>query len=381
LSTLGFIARNALRNKRRALLSILSVAVSLFLFVALQVALREITQPPEDVGASLRVAVRSRVSLAQPLPARQLPVIEKIPGVDSVTPLTFFGGKFKDDDTMGFAQFGIDPRKMRRIFGEAQLPEDQRAAWIADRTTCIIGKDTADRYKLKIGQKITLIGTLYPCDIELKVAGIYSGTLDDRNCWFHHTYLDEALENWGQVGMWWVRAASAEAAPQVIEAIQESFANSANEVRAETERAFQMSFVAMISNLKVLIGAICTVIVVTLLVVTASTMSMAIRERFRELAVLKALGFRRHELFAFILAESCALALFGAVLGAGGAWLFSVSIDVPKVTNGFFVTLEVTPRILGLAGLVAAVLGVISSIAPSTAVARMSVVTGLKTLD
>jgi len=377
----GFIVRNALRNKRRALLSILSVAVSLFLFVALQVALREITQPPEDVGASLRVAVRSRVSLAQQLPARQMPLIARIPGVEMVTPLTFFGGKFKDDDSMGFAQFGIDPTKMRSVFGEATLPEEQRAAWIADRTSCIVGKDTASRYGLKIGQKITLIGTFYPCNLELKIAGIYSGTLDDRNCWFHHTYLDEAMNNWGQVGMWWIRVASADVASQVIETVQKTFANSANEVRAETERAFQMSFVAMISNLKVLIAAICSVIVLTLLVVSASTMSMAIRERFRELAVLKAIGYRRGELFVFILAESCTLALLGALLGAGGAWLLSISLDVPKVTNGFFLTLEVTPRILGLAALIATGLGIVSSLAPSAAVARMSVVSGLKTLD
>ena len=381
MSVAGFVAKNALRNKRRALLSILSVAISLFLFVALQVVMREFTHPPEDVGASLRIAVRSRVSLAQPLPARQLPIIEKIPGIAAVTPLTFFGGKFKGDDSMGFAQFGIDPAKMRDIFGEATLPEEQRQAWIADRTACIIGKDTAERYQLKLGQKITLIGTIYPCDIELKIAGIYSGTLDDRNCWFHQTYFDEAMKNWGQVGMWWVRAESAEAAPRVIEAINRAFANSANEVRAETERAFQMSFVAMIGNLKVLIGSICGAIVLTLLVVSASTMSMAIRERFRELAVLKAIGYRRRELLIFILAESFALALCGALLGAGSAWLLSVSVDVPKATSGFFITLEVTPRILGLATLIAAALGIFSSLAPSIAVARMSVVEGLKTLD
>ncbi len=381
MTAAGFIAKNALRNKRRALLSILSVAVSLFLFVALQVVLREITQPPEDIGASLRIAVRSRVSLAQPLPARQGPVIEKIPGVACVTPLTYFGGKFKDDESIGFAQFGIDPAKMRTLFGEATMPEDQRQAWIADRTSCIVGKDTAERYKLRLGQKITLIGTLYPCDLELKILGIYSGTLDDRNCWFHQTYLDEAMGNWGQVGMWWVRAESAEVAPRVIEAITHAFASSANEVRAETERAFQMSFVSMIGNLKVLIGAICSAIVATLLVVSASTMSMAIRERFRELAVLKAIGYQRRELLAFILAESFALALGGALLGAGGAWLLSVSVDVPKATSGFFLTLEVTPRILGLATLVAAALGILSSIAPSIAVARMTVVEGLKTLD
>ena len=377
----GFILKNMLRNKRRVLLSILSVAVSLFLFTVLLVALREITQPPEDIGAAMRVAVRSRVSIAQSLPARQLATIEKIPGVDSVMPMSYFGGKFKDDEGVGFAQFGIDAAKMRRIFGEAKMPEEQRDAWLADRTSCIMGKKTMEHYNLHLGQKITLIGTIYPCDLELKIVGVYEGTLDDRNCWFHHSYLDEAMDNWGQVGMWWLRVESAEVAPSVIEAINKAFANSANEVRAETERAFQMSFVSMLGNLKVLIRSICSAIVFTLLVISASTMSMAIRERFRELAVLKAIGYRRREVFAFILAESFGLAMLGALLGPGLAWVLSVSMDVSKVTNGFFMTLEVTPGILGLACLVAAGLGIISSIAPAIAVARMSVVDGLRTLD
>jgi putative ABC transport system permease protein len=353
----------------------------LFLFVVLLVVLRELTQPPEDLSASLRIAVRSRVSIADPLPARQQAILEKIPGVDSVTPLSFFGGKFKDDESVGFAQFGIDPTKLTRVFGEAKIPQDQLAAWIADQTSCIVGKDTAERYHLKIGQKITLIGTIYPCDLELKIAGIYSGTLDDRNMWLHEKYLDEAMGNWGKVGMWWVRAESAEVAPRVIEVINRTFANTANEVRAETERAFQMSFVSMWGNIRILITSICSVVVFTLLLVSMSTMSMAIRERFRELAVLKALGFRRRELFAFILAESFGLALAGALLGAGGAWLLAKSLDVNKLTGGMFPYLEVPPKILGLAFVIAAGLGIVSSLAPAFSVARMSVVEGLKTLD
>jgi putative ABC transport system permease protein len=377
----GFIGKNAVRNKRRALLSILSVAVSLFLFVALQTLLREFTEPPEDIGASLRIAVRSKVSIADPLPMRQREIIEKIPGVDSVMPFTFFGGKFKDDDSVGFGQFAIDPSKMERLFGEAKIPKEQMDAWIADRTSCIIGKDTIERYHLKLGQKITLVGTIYPCDIELKIAGVYSGTLDDRNCWFHMKYLDEALANRGQVGTWWVRAESAEVAPRVIEEITKAFANTANPVRAETERAFQMSFVSMWGNIKILIGSVSAVVVFTLLLVSASTMSMAIRERFRELAVLKAIGFRQRELFSFILAESFGLAMFGAILGAGSAWCLGHFLNIPKVTRGFFITLDVTPQILGSAFAVAAGIGIAASLAPSFSVWRTSVVQGLKTLD
>ncbi len=380
MSIAGFIAKNALRNKRRAALSILSVAVSLFLFTTLLTLLRELTQPPEDLGASLRIAVRSKVSIADPLPARQLPIIEKIPGVDAVTPFTYFGGKYRDEDVM-FAQFGVDPHKFQRVFGDAKLSEDQLAAWSQDRTSCIVGQETMKRYGWKIGERITFTGTFYPCDLELKVAGTYIGSMDDRSVFFHQKYLDEALGNTGEVGTFWVRVASAEAAPQVISAIERAFANSANAVRAETERAFQMSFVSMWGNIKLLIGSICSVVVFTLLLVSTSTMSMAIRERFRELAVLKALGFQRRELFAFILAESFGLAILGALLGAGGTWLLANTVDMEKATGGFFPFFEVTPRILGLAFGVAVALGIVASLAPSLAVARMSVVEGLKTLD
>lgn len=378
-----FIAKNALRNKRRAALTILSVAVSLFLFVTLLVALRELTMPPEDVGASLRIAVRNKVSITNPLPARQQTIIEHIPGVFAVTPFTFFGGKFKDDESVGFAQFAIEASKLQDIFGEAKLPPDQLDAWLKDRTSCIVGRDTAQRYKLKIGDKMNLTGTLWPCDLELKIAGIYSGTLDDRNVFFHHKYLDDALGSGesGKVGTWWVRARSAEDVPKVIDAIQKAFANTSAEVRAETERAFQMSFVSMWGNIKIFISSICSVVVFTLVLVAASTMSMAIRERFRELAVLKALGFRRRELFAFILAESFGLSMLGAILGAGGARLLYSTVSIAKLTGGVFPYFEVTPKILGTAFLVASGLGMIASIAPTVATARMSVVEGLKTLD
>src|SRR5439155_24321848 len=133
-----------------------------------------------------------------------------------------------------------------------------------------------------------------------------------------------------------------EEVPRVIERINKAFANTSAEVRAETERAFQMSFVSMWGNIKILITSICSVVVFTLVLVSASTMSMAIRERFRELAMLKALGFRRRVLFPFILAESFGLAMIGALLGAGGAWLLYRTVPISKLTGGVFPYFEVT---------------------------------------
>lgn len=433
MTTTTFILKNALRNKRRATLSILSVAVSLFLLVTLQVAMRELMNPINDEGSSLRIIVRNKVSLAQPLPARQLQVLDRIPGIEAVSPFTFYGGLYKGDEKFtSFAQFAVDPRRCMPLISDAKIPKEHYEAWCADRTTCIVGKLTADRYGLKIGDRMQFMGQLYPCDLELKVAGIYQGTADDRNVIFHQTYLDESLGNPGTVGTWWVRAVSTEEAPKVTERINQAFANSSAEVRAETERAFVLGFVSMWANIKTLITRISVVVLFALVLVAVSTMSMAIRERFRELAILKALGFRRRELFAFILAESVGLAVAGAIIGGFGAWLvftymrvggivlapvalgmfgiclaslfrrqwlnalFNLIAFIPvaglaamliqagsiqALTNNMFHIFEVTPRMLGLVFVVAGTLGVIAALAPMISVARTSVVQGLKTLD
>jgi putative ABC transport system permease protein len=380
MTTIGFIAKNALRNKRRALLSILSVAVSLFLFVILQVGLREITLPVEDIGSASRIIARNRISLGQLLPAKQKAVIERIPGVEVVSPFTWFGGKYKGEEVM-FAQFAVDPAAFVKISTDAKIPPEQVETFLTDRRACILGKATADKYHIKVGDRMNLEGTFWPFDLELHVAGFYQGTPDDRNLFFNQKYLDEASGGGGQVGTWWIKARTPDDVSPVVTAIDKAFRNSSAEVRAETERAFQLGFISMWGNIKALINAICSVVVFTLILVSASTMSMAIRERFRELAVLKALGFRRRELFGFILAESFGLAAIGALLGVGGSWALFTFIPATTLTNGFFPSLEVTPRIIGMGCLVAATLGIVASLAPSISVARMSVVQGLKTLD
>lgn len=381
MTIFGFITKNALRNPRRALLSVGSVAVSLFLLVTLMTLIRELTIPPEDVGASLRLVVRNKVSLAQPLPSKQMAVLEKVPGVAAVTPFTFFGGNYKDESVTPFAQFAVKPESFTNVFVETRSSSDQILAWLANPAGCLVGADTMKRYGLKVGDTLKLTGTFYPCDLEMKIEGTYKGSIDDRNVFFHHKYLDQLTGDPGTVGAWWVRVASAEDVPRVIDAINRAFENTSAEVRAETERAFQMSFVSMWGNIKVLIESISSVVVFTLMLVTVSTMSMAIRERFRELAILKAIGFRRREIFAFILAESFGLAVLGGILGIGGAALFWGLLDIKTLSHGFLVSFEVVPRAMARAGLVASILGVIAAIGPSLSVARTSVVDGLKTLD
>jgi putative ABC transport system permease protein len=377
----GFVLKNALRNGRRALLTVLSVAMSCALLVTLLTLQRELTVPPESEAASFRIIARNKVSLAQPLPARQRATIEKIPGVRQVSPFTYFGGLFRDETTTSWAQFAVDPARFRELILEGKIIEGVYDDWVKDRNACMLGADTVRRYGLKLGDKLRFTGTFYPVDLELTVAVIYAGTIDDRNCFFHHALLDQLMDDWGMVGTWYLMADSAEAVDGVIERVNAAFENTSAEVRAETERAFQLGFVSMFGNVKLLFGSISAVVVFTLILVCVSTMSMAIRERFRELAVLKALGFRRRELFAFILAESFGLSMLGALVGIGGAWLFWSTINLQKLTQGFLVYFEVTPRIMATGGMVAALLGIVAAIGPSVSVARMSVVAGLKTLD
>jgi putative ABC transport system permease protein len=381
VNTGTFIAKNALRNKRRAALTILSVAISCALLVTLLTLQRELTIPPESEAASLRVIARNKVSLAQPLPAKQLATIDKIPGIVAVTPFTFLGGNFRDETVTSFAQFAVDPVRFQGIIVEGKIIDGSYENFIKDRTSCVVGADTIKRYSLKIGDRMRFTGTFFPVNLDLKIAAVFQGTVDDRGVFFHHKLLDELLGDPGTVGTWYIRVASAEVANDVIARINKAFENTAAEVRAETERAFQMSFISMLGNVKLLIGSISSVVVFTLLLVTVSTMSMAIRERFRELAVLKALGFRRRELFGFILAESFGLAAVGATLGIGGAWALWTFIDLQRATKGFLIYFEVTTRIMATGATVAAFLGIIAAILPAITVARMSVVQGLKTLD
>src|SRR5688500_1348174 len=165
MTTAGFIVKNAFRNKRRALLSVLSVAVSLCLFVLLQVGLREMTLPVEDVGSASRVLVRHRVSLGMMLPASQRPIIERIPGVEAVSPFSWYGGKFRGEQAM-FAQFAVDPEAFLKISSDAKIAPEHAEAFKADRRAALVGKITAEKYNLKVGDRVPLEGTLWPYDLE-----------------------------------------------------------------------------------------------------------------------------------------------------------------------------------------------------------------------
>lgn len=382
MTTAGFILRNALRNKRRFALTVLSVAVSLFLLTTLLTALKLITDPPSGEQSSLRIVTRHRVSLANVLPSRYQSRIERMAGVERVTKFTYFGGLYKDEASSNFAQFAVDADRIFRIFPEATVPPQQEEAFIREKSACVVGVKLAERFGWKLGDKIHLRGTIFGVDPELVIRGFYTGKgIDETIVWFHHDYFDELMGNLGFTGTFWIQAESAEAIPDLIERIDASFRNSAAETKTETERAFQLGFISMLGNVKLLLGSISSVIVFTMLLVTASTMSMAVRERAREIAILKAVGYDGRRVFALILAESLGLAAAGGSLGCLGAKFLFSALDIYKLSRGYLPMFPVTADIVALGLFVALALGLISALLPARSTVRMSVVEGLRTLD
>ncbi len=385
MTTTGFILRNALRNKRRLILTIASVAVSLFLFTTLQTALKIMTQPPTTEQAALRIVVRHRVSLANLIPIRYRYRIEQIEGVEYCSAFTWFGGIYQDESKSNFAQFACDPDRIFHIFTDIDVAPNHLDAFRKERTACIVGKKLLERFGWKIGDRITLTQGIFPCDAELIIRGVYTpktnAEFDETILFFRHDYFDELLNKFSQVGTFWIKVRTAEDVPRLIEQIDASFRNTSAETKTETERAFQLGFISMFGNIKLFLGSICTVIVFTMLLVSASTMSMAIRERAREIAILKALGYNGSHIFGLILAESLGLAVTGGLIGCVGAKLFYSNVDIYKLSQGNIPFFPVDADVIAIGLLVALLLGVVSALAPAWSSARTTVVEGLRTLD
>lgn len=376
----SFILRNALRNRRRFVLTVTSVTFSLFLLTVLLVMLRGLTDPATTDDAALRIVVRHKVSLANMLFSKYKARIERMPGVKHCTKLLWFGGIYRDEKNF-FPQFACDADTLFKVLSEATIDPRQLEQFIKERTACVVGIKTMERFGWKLGERITLMGAMWPCNLELTIRGVYSGSVDESNLFFHHEYFDEALGDQGITGLIWVRCESAADVPLLIEKIDAEFANSDAETKTETQQSFQLGFVSMLGNLKLLIGSICTIIVFTLVLVTAATMAMAIRERAREIALLKALGFGSRIVVGLLLAESFGLAMLGGTLGCAAAWAMLHTVDIYRLSRGLFVNFAVTPQIVAQTLAVAALLGLASCLWPALMSIRRSVAAGLRTVD
>ncbi len=377
---------NVMRNRRRTFLTLTSIAVSLFLIATLLTVLSEMEDPPTTPDSALRLICRHRVSLANILPKSYMQKIARTEGVEAVIGSMWFGGVYKDPKNF-FAQFGIDAGQLFAVYQDMKIPDDQKQAFLNDRSGCIAGINLADRFGWKVGDKIPIQGSLFDVNLDLTLRGIYSGGGDDGSTlYFHWEYFNEGMKKvFGPqvdfTGFYVLKARSADEVPAIAERVDAEFRNSSSPTKTESEKAFVLSFLSMMGNVRLLVTSICSVVIFTIILVAANTMAMSIRERVREIGILKALGFRKFQILSLLLGESVLLALGGALLGSLAAKFIYSGAKMAAVTGGMFQRFYVTPATLFICAAIGLTVGIVSAGLPAWQAARRRVVDALREVD
>ncbi|MFY9791215.1 MAG: FtsX-like permease family protein [Candidatus Sulfotelmatobacter sp.] len=374
-----FVTKNAFRNKRRSILTVLSIAFSLLLLTLMMTIWRAFYLDEGSAESAERLVVRHRVSLTFSLPGFYREKIRAVPGVVAVVPVSWFGGIYKDDKPENFfAQFGTDPEEFFKVFRDIQMPDEQRIAWQRDRQGVIVDDTLAKKYGWKLGDRIVLKGNIYPVDLELYVRGIFSSYPDNKSVYFNSKYVEEAVSFFkGQAGTFSILAASPGDVSRIASTVDDMFRNSPQPTKTESEKAFGLEFVAMMGNVKAFILMICAAVVFATLLVSANTMAMSIRERTREVAVLKTLGFTRQSVLGLFVSEAVALSLAGGLLGFFLGWLMIYGLTHSKQFISFF-PMKVTPGMCVLSLLIAGFVGLVSATLPSYHASKVNIVDGLR---
>ena len=375
---LRLITKNLGRNKRRTVLTILSVSVSVFLLATMQAVIAALGSISTLTGGEYRVVVRRNTSIADSMPEAYRQKIEQVPGVVAVCPSNWFGGIYKEDKPKyTFAQFFVDANSLFDVQLEAQISPEEKAAFQQDRTGAIAGRKLADKYGWKVGDVIDLKGAIYPLDPRLTLRGIYTGS-QETNFFFHREYVEEAFGRPGRVGQYRVRLDSPSSAPRVMEEIDSMFKNSAAPTKTETEAAFAAGFISMLGNVKGLISGIGLIVVFTITLIGANTMAMSTRERFTEVAVMKALGFRPGVILSLLLSESVLIALIGGALAAIAAKVVFQFVGLGDVLALFLQNFKITTGTIAIALAASALIGLVSGGIPAWNAARIRIVDGLR---
>lgn len=382
---LPLIVKNTLRNRRRSVLTVLSIAASLCLLGVLGAMYHAFFLTGAAPEQALRLITINRISMANPLPGYYKDRIRQVPGVRYVMNIQWFGGVYKDSRDMRnfFARFAVEPDILFHIYPEYRIPDDQKKAFQSERTACIVGRPLADRLGFRLGDRIVLQGDIFPVKLELTVRGIYDNRRDNENLFFHFEYLRQSLpqRRRDMVASFIMVAHTPDDVPRVAKAVDEMFRNSPYQTKTDTERAFELSFLGYLGNVKMFLLVICGALTFTILLVSANTMAMSVRERVREIGIFKTLGFTRGKVLGIILAESVVIALAGGAIGLGLAEAICAVIRQGPITFVDLKALSLPPSLLLASLLFAALIGLVSCAVPAWTASRRTIVEAMKFTD
>lgn len=379
---LKFIIRNMFRHKLRLALTVTAVAVAVLAFGLLRTLVGLWYLGVERSSAN-RLVTRNAISLTFSLPISYKDKIRQIAGVKAVSYGNFFGGIYIDEKHF-FANYAVEPESYLGLYPEIVLTSEQKRAFMTDRKGCVVGQKLAATYGWKIGDQITLKGTIFPGQWEFVLRGIYRGadkSVDERALIFQWVYLNEIMKKVSprradQVGFYMIGIADAEQAAQVSVDVDGSFKNSLAETLTETERAFHMGFISMTEAILVIIKIVSYVVIVIIMAVTANTMAMTARERIREFATLKTLGFGIIHIALIVFGESLAICLSGGLLGV--LLTFPAANWVETELSQYFPSFSVATETILLDFLLAALVGATAGIFPVWRAATIRIIDGIR---
>ena len=373
------ILKNILRNKRRTLLTISSLVVSLFLIITLATILTELTRGREESNP-LRMVTRHAVSLGFTLPLSQRQRIAAVPGVKNVMTFSWFGGIYKDEKNF-FANFAVDAERLREILSELKMSDAEWQAFVSDRQGAIVGAKLVKLYGFTPGQRVSLRSPIYNQTVEFIVRGVYTGA-DEKTLYFHHDYLNEMVPAWAkdQVSTFSILANSPADVPKIAQQVDQTFSNTDAPTKTESEREFAMSFETMMGGVKQFMYGIIGAITFSLLLVMANTMAMSVRERTKEVGTLKALGFQRGTIARLFVTEALVVAIIGGLLGIGGTMLIFKSVDLSLYIPNFQAFVPTVATLI-TALLVSVLVGLASVVYSAYRVSGMTIAEALRSTE
>lgn len=375
------IRRNLLRNKRRTILTVLSIAIALILLAFLDLLLAAMSGV--NSASANRLVVRNAISLTFSLPAAYRQRLATLEHVEGITMMNWFQGRYIDNRPENFfPRFGTDPETFLDVFPELELSPEEVEAWLAERTAFIAGRALAEDQGWELGDVITIEGDIYPVDIELTLRGIFTHPTDDaqeRQIYFNWQYVEEALNNPGEMNTFYLLLDSPDNMNDTIVQAEAMFENSPDRVRAETEAAFFLSFLEMIGNVQFLFSAIGLAVIASIFFITVNTMAMAARERTTEVAVLRTLGFTRSRVLAIVLFESLAVGVLGAAIGLAVMPVVTGALSSVLESQGLAMSgLTLGERTTGLVMGIGVSLGLAAGLVPALQAMNMKIVDGLR---
>lgn len=373
-----------MRRRPRTILTMLSIAVAFLLYGLLQ-AVNGAFQTGVEISGADRLITAGRYSFTQILPYGHVQQVRSVPGVSAVAYATWFGGYYQEERNF-FPQMPVEPESYLKVYPEILLPEDQKQAWMNTRTGAVVAKTIAQRYGWKIGDRIPIQAGIWPYGPEggntwtFDLVGIFdakdAATLAQFEMMlFRHDYFDEARQfGQGSVGWLIVKVADPAQSATVARSIDALFANSPNETRTETEKAFSQGFIKQLGDIGLIISSILGAVFFTLLFLTGNTMMQSVRERIPELAVLKTLGYSDGKVLVLVLAEALLLCLVAAAIGLGLAALLlpGLAASLPGFTG-----MTLLPSAWLIALVLAVALALVVGLPPALRAMRLRIVDAL----